>query len=146
MLISPTGKNNKIYHFSCPGRQQPTGARGKQVSFLHESPNPVVFLKLSALCSSLASFTTGKKKNWWQNCVMSLNLCYDASRCEIKNKHADRCCLFWVGVGGGQMGVGPGVQHPILHLAAQQEQLQHPDPPRAAPGVQGLWGAALILE
>lgn len=33
------------------------------------------------------------------------------------------------------------LQLPILHLAAQQEQLQHPGPPRAAPGIKGLWGA-----
>lgn len=33
------------------------------------------------------------------------------------------------------------LHHPLPHLAAQQEQLQHPGPPRAAPGIKGLWGA-----
>lgn len=33
------------------------------------------------------------------------------------------------------------LQLPILHLAAQQEQLQHPGPPKAAPGTKEHWGA-----
>lgn len=53
MLISPTGKNNKIYNFSCPSRQKPTGGSWQTGELPTRVAKFCHFLKLSALCSSL---------------------------------------------------------------------------------------------